>query len=220
MIAPGLSLSDLIEDFSELPRLITANVKFTGPAAAAALLQRFAVLSPREMLGPALDGIGATDVSGYLVGWWLKQREIEKVLDTSRRDPGQTEWIALASHSIPLSFGASIDFSLQGWLPDPLFSAELEIRLEVTLEAALLEIRGGSTISVRPGRVSGVATVHLQGREEPILSSSPRSVELPGRWELGASGRIGAAESEPPEALPAPSADLPAAAGHRASLAR
>lgn len=117
------------------------------------------------------------DLGAILVGAWKKVSEFQRYADPSRYPPDETVFVTLGQHTVTSSHRPHLDIVVDGVKVDTI---PFEVTLTVTLEAALLTIRGGEVLAVAAG--SGQAGAEFTCEGYTLVSRESRSIEFPGTW--------------------------------------
>lgn len=117
------------------------------------------------------------DVGALLVSAWKKTTEIEGYADRTKYGPDETVFVELTRHIVTSSHKPTLDIVVDGVTID---TVPFELKVTLTLDAAVLTIRDGQILAVSPG--SGKAGGELKCEGLSILKRELTPVKLPGTW--------------------------------------
>lgn len=117
------------------------------------------------------------DLGVILVGGWKKIAELRGYTDAKKYGPDQTVVVELTRHIITSLHKPTLDVIVNQVTIDTL---KFELKLTLTLDGALLTIRGGKIHSVSPGACKGSFELKCEGF--PVLKKEPAALRLPGSW--------------------------------------
>ncbi len=154
----GGSWTDIAIDTQENPAfgLIAKNLpKLDG------LLTNVAAV--KEIAGRIPDLL-RLDLGVVLVGGWKKIGELRGYTDAKKYAPEETIVVELTKHTIVSSHKPTLDIIVNHVKVDTL---PFELKLTVTLDGALLTIRGGKIYAVSPGACKGSFELKCEGFYDP-----------------------------------------------------
>lgn len=125
------------------------------------------------------------DVIHLLLDGWTRYRTLAEFADPDRHPRSETNQVALANHSMTLTYEPSITITVNGAKLPPLV---FTMTVALDLKAIVLTIKGGRIVALASGSCEGRVKVELDGAE--IVSELLRSVDLPGVLDLGAGVEI------------------------------
>jgi hypothetical protein len=129
---------------------------------------------------PVLSTMGEVDLADCLVACWSKHVALDQLRESTRADPSQADWLKLVEHDVESVHQAEVEIVLDGV---PIADFTLDLSLNLTFSAAVLEVRGGEIFALEPGHVAGGASIGVSGVE--IGATEHRVLTLPGRWVVG-----------------------------------
>ena len=167
----GGSWTDIASDAQENPAfgLIAKNLpRLDG------LLTNVAAL--KEIAGRIPDLL-RLDLGVVLVGGWKKIGELRAYTDAKKYPPEETIVVELTRHTIVSTHKPTLDIIVNHVKVDTL---PFELKLTVTLDGALLTIRGGKIHAVSPGACKGSFELKCEGFS--VLKQEPAPLRMPGKW--------------------------------------
>jgi hypothetical protein len=108
-----------------------------------------------------------------LVDGWHEHHDLTDAARHTLANPGSTELVALATHSITVSQKPSIDLLLNGEL---VATVELELTLQFDISAAVAGVSAGLLTALHSGRCDITGTLTINGAQ---ATQKQRRIELP-----------------------------------------
>lgn len=139
----------------------------------------------------------AIDPSKLLVGTWAKGKEFQQYADPEKYPPDETILVKLARHTIRSAHEPKVEVMANDVLVD---TVDFELSMAITIEGAVLKIRGGKIHEVALGECTASGELSCEGHSLSKRESEP--FELPGKLQLSEPFPImpEAREVEPPAA--------------------
>lgn len=131
------------------------------------------------------------DLGVILVGGWKKIEELRTYTNAKKYGPEETILVELTRHVITSAHKPSLDVMVNHVKLDTM---PFDLKVTVTLDGAVLTIRGGKIHAVSPGTCKGSFELKCEGYT--MLKREPAPLRLPGTWTF-----------KEPVAIPAP--DVP-----------
>jgi hypothetical protein len=119
------------------------------------------------------------DPSKLLVGAWAKGKEFQRYADPEQYPPEDTILVKLARHVVRSSHEPHLEVMADDTVID---TVDFELTLAITIEGAVLEIRGGRIHRVTVGDCTASGALSCEGYTLAERKSEP--FELPGEWVL------------------------------------
>jgi len=117
------------------------------------------------------------DLGAIFVGGWKKVSEFQRYADPVKYPPDETIFVKLGRHTVTSSHKPSLDIVVDGVKVD---TVPFEVKLTLTLDTALLTIRGGEVLAVAPGACKAAGELKCEGYS--LVKRESTSIKLPGRW--------------------------------------
>jgi hypothetical protein len=188
---------DTFFDFSRLPELgseeyekvlkdlpverIKKAAKKSKPALAAFITAEAVIKSLASLLDiPLWDVIEKA---------WTKGKLFDKYCDPENYDSNELITIGLKDHKVTSEYKPSIDVALND---EKIGSIDFLLSLTLTLEGAILHVRGGDIEEIQTGRIQGKAILKCEG--VTLFTRQTEKMDLPGtiRFPSQAESREGA----------------------------
>jgi hypothetical protein len=109
-----------------------------------------------------------------LVDGWREHDDLTDAARHTLANPGSTELVALATHSITVVQKPSIDLVLNG---ERVATIDLELTLQFDISAAVAGVSAGMITALHSGRCDVTATLAIQGAE---AIQKQKQIDLPG----------------------------------------
>ena len=90
---------------------------------------------------------------------------------------GRDDFVKLGQHTVTSSHKPSLDIVVDGVKVD---TVPFDLKLTITLDTALLTIRGGEVLAVAPGARQAAGELECEGFS--LVKRESRTVKLPGKW--------------------------------------
>ena len=135
------------------------------------------VSGPFKTIAGRIPDLLRVDLGAILVGGWKKVRELERYADPAKCPPDETIFVKLGQHTVTSSHKPSLDIVVDGVKVD---TVPFELKLTITLDTALLTIRGGEVLAVAPGACKAAGEFKCEGFS--LVKRESRTVKLPGKW--------------------------------------
>jgi hypothetical protein len=132
-----------------------------------------------------VSGLFDVSLPDILVSSWKKVIDLQKLLDESRKSPGETMYLELAQHTISTEHHPSIEIRIKN-IPLPK-RIEFVVQLTLTLKGFVLTIQGGKVTEVRTGSCEGKGTIAFERltiaekKLEPIVFPGVIPIREPGK---------------------------------------
>ena len=179
-----LSLKDLFEIVVPGNDAPDETATSPGPQDLKSVEAKDAKVDPKVMLEgirqqiPGLpEGI---EIPTIIAEAWSKAKQLHEYHDQTLHPPGELSLVSMKEHTIRSSYHPMIEVLING---KRIASVTIDVGVQLTLEALVLEIQRARVMAVSPGRFTVSGNV-LWGETE-LAKVESRPVELPGRQALG-----------------------------------
>lgn len=160
--ASELEASELTTELEEKLKAESKNVRTAGMSARIV-----------ETLADVLAEVGILD--GVLVKVWKEAKLFDKYLNPDAYPAGDVIAVTLAEHKIPSKHKPRVEVQLNDM---PIKEIEFEVVLTLSLKGAIIDIKNGEIIGIRPGECSATGTV--KWNDIVLASKKSDPVRLPG----------------------------------------
>jgi hypothetical protein len=154
-------------NIAKLEEFLTKEVKILWPVACKIILKKL-----MEVLN--------VKVPDVLVTAWSKYKEIAQYTNKKKYPPGETYMVPLATHTVDTSYEPSLQVCFNN---QPIGEINFEITVFITLEGAVLEIKGGKIMKLHMGSCYGGGSLECEGNL--IFEKQTTPFNLPGEIDLG-----------------------------------
>jgi hypothetical protein len=155
------------ENIAKLEKFLTKEVKILWPIACKLILKKL-----MEILN--------VKVPDVLVTAWNKYKDIAQYTDKKRYPPTETYMVPLATHTVESLYEPSLQVCFNN---QPIGEINFEITVFITIEGAVLEIKGGKIMKLHTGSYYGGGSLKCEGAL--IFEKQSAAFNLPGEIDLG-----------------------------------
>ena len=180
MIAPTPSLADAVELGGQTPAL---EVRLHELAAAWPVGERLRAAAVEEVAAQLRAAL-ATPLHEVLAAGW---RGTDAVRPLAGQQPGETEALDLAEHTIRWSATPTVELVVEGASPDgaPLATIGFAVDVAIAVRAGVLVVQGGRFVRLHAAALEVSASLAV---EEVPLAEWSRPLPVPGTLVFGDEG--------------------------------
>jgi hypothetical protein len=162
-------------------------------------------IAAKEVRSAAIGLLNA-DLVDLLIAGWRQYRDLTSAARRTLKEPGSSELVRLATHSVHVAREPYVSVLVDGRL---MATVRLSVSVVFDVSALLAGISAGRLVAVHAGRCDITGTLAIEGVE---VASGQTSLDLPGVIPLTPGVRLLPAE-EYPAAANEPSAEKAAMSG-------
>lgn len=126
-----------------------------------------------------MEDILDISLEGILVSGWKKYATIAEALERSKKSPQKTIYLSLSKHKIVSEHHPHIEIYLNEKMIEKIV---FDIKLQLTLEGFVLEIKNGEVAAVETGKCG--ATGRMTYKDIILFEKKSQKIELPGKLVL------------------------------------
>lgn len=117
------------------------------------------------------------DLGVILIGGWKKIEELRTYTNAQKYGPEETIMVELTRHVINSTHDPNLEITVNHVKVDTM---PFELKVSLTIDGAVLTIRGGKIHAVSPGTCK--ASLELKCEKYTLLKREPAPIRLPGTW--------------------------------------